>query len=124
MHSMRSPSISRLCLQVGLEEKLDDWSDDRIWSQLSTRLAHDGWELTTGPILDKGITPMRSFVLLRGMAPSPQSGACAVMREPKSCTIELDHWIPLYTFRPLRWALTSGARTTLGTRNVARERQP
>lgn len=62
MHSMRSPSISRLYLQVGLEEKLDDWSDDRIWSQLSTRLAHDGWELTTGPILDKGITPMRSFV--------------------------------------------------------------
>jgi len=62
MHSMRSPSISRLYLQVGLDEELDDWSDDRIWAELSTRLGHEGWELTTGPILDKGITPMRSFV--------------------------------------------------------------
>lgn len=62
MHSMRSPSISRLYLQVGLDDKLDDWSDDRIWSELSTRLGHESWELNTGPILDKGITPMRSFV--------------------------------------------------------------
>jgi len=62
LHSMRSPTIGRLYLQVGLEERLEDWSDDRIWAELSTRLAHDGWELTTGPILDKGITPMRSFV--------------------------------------------------------------
>ncbi|MDQ3735529.1 MAG: 4-hydroxybenzoate 3-monooxygenase, partial [Actinomycetota bacterium] len=43
LHSMRSPSISRLYLQVGLEEQLDDWSDDRIWSELRTRLALDGW---------------------------------------------------------------------------------
>ncbi len=62
MHSMRSPSISRLYLQIGLQEKVEDWSDDRIWSELSIRLAHDGWELITGPILEKGITPMRSFV--------------------------------------------------------------
>ena len=62
MHSMRSPSISRLYLQVGVEERLQDWDDDRIWTELSTRLGHAGWELTTGPILDKGITPMRSFV--------------------------------------------------------------
>ena len=62
LHSMRSPSISRLYLQVGLEEKLEDWSDDRIWSELSIRLALEGWQLTTGPILDKNITPMRSFV--------------------------------------------------------------
>jgi len=62
MHSMRSPTVSRLYLQVGLQEKLDDWDDDRIWAELSTRLGHPDWELTTGPILDKGITPMRSFV--------------------------------------------------------------
>lgn len=62
MHSMRSPSISRLYLQVGLEERLQDWSDDRIWTELSTRLGIEGWTLTTGLILDKGITPMRSFV--------------------------------------------------------------
>ncbi|MGI8722537.1 MAG: 4-hydroxybenzoate 3-monooxygenase [Geodermatophilaceae bacterium] len=62
LHSMRSATISRLYLQVGLEEKVEDWSDDRIWSELSTRLALDGWELTSGPIIDKSITPMRSFV--------------------------------------------------------------
>ena len=62
LHSMRSASISRLYLQVGLEEKLADWPDDRIWSELQTRLALDGWDLTTGPVVDKSITPMRSFV--------------------------------------------------------------
>ncbi|MBA3279711.1 MAG: 4-hydroxybenzoate 3-monooxygenase [Geodermatophilaceae bacterium] len=62
MHSMRSPSISRLYFQVSLDETLQDWSDDRIWTELTTRLAHEGWELTTGPVLDKSITPMRSFV--------------------------------------------------------------
>jgi len=62
LHSMRATTITRLYLQVGLEERLDDWDDDRIWAELSTRLGHPGWELTTGPILDKGITPMRSFV--------------------------------------------------------------
>ncbi|MDQ3717373.1 MAG: 4-hydroxybenzoate 3-monooxygenase [Actinomycetota bacterium] len=62
MHSMRSRSISRLYFQVSLDETLQDWPDDRIWTELTTRLAHEGWELTTGPVLDKSITPMRSFV--------------------------------------------------------------
>ncbi len=62
MHSMRSPTLSRLYLQVGVEERSQDWPDDRIWTELSTRLAHEGWNLTTGHILDKSITPMRSFV--------------------------------------------------------------
>ncbi len=62
LHSMRSPSISRFYLQVGLDERIEDWPDDRIWDELRTRLAHDGWELTSGPVLDKSITPMRSFV--------------------------------------------------------------
>ncbi|MBA3294767.1 MAG: 4-hydroxybenzoate 3-monooxygenase [Geodermatophilaceae bacterium] len=62
MHSMRSASISRLYLQVGLDQKLEDWSDDRIWTELTTRLGLDGWTLTTGPILDRSITPMRSNV--------------------------------------------------------------
>ncbi len=62
LHSMRSPSISRFYLQVGLDELLEDWSDDRIWDELRARLAHHDWELTAGPVLDKSITPMRSFV--------------------------------------------------------------
>lgn len=62
MHSMRSASVSRLYLQVGVTEKIENWSDDRIWDELATRLHLDGWQLATGPVLDKSITPMRSFV--------------------------------------------------------------
>jgi p-hydroxybenzoate 3-monooxygenase len=60
--SMRSPSVSRLYLQVDPAEKIADWSDDRIWSALSTRLGLDGWSLQTGPVTEKSILPMRSFV--------------------------------------------------------------
>jgi p-hydroxybenzoate 3-monooxygenase len=60
--SMRSPQVSRLYLQVAPEEEIADWSDARIWDELHARLAHDGWTLREGPVTDKSITPMRSFV--------------------------------------------------------------
>jgi len=62
MHSMRSDHVSRLYLQVHPDEVIESWSDDRIWTALSTRLGIDGWELESGPTLEKSITPMRSFV--------------------------------------------------------------
>ncbi|MYW92582.1 4-hydroxybenzoate 3-monooxygenase [Amycolatopsis rubida] len=63
LHSMRSPDVTRLYLQVAPTENLTAWSDDRIWTELSARLAVEGeFTLQEGPILDKGITPMRSFV--------------------------------------------------------------
>jgi p-hydroxybenzoate 3-monooxygenase len=62
LHSMRSPSVSRLYLQVDPAEKIEDWSDDRIWSELATRFALDGWTLETGPVIEKSVLPMRSFV--------------------------------------------------------------
>jgi p-hydroxybenzoate 3-monooxygenase len=64
LHSMRSATVSRFYLQVPNETSLDDWSDDRIWSGLATRLGHgqDGWTLQTGPITDRSVLPMRSFV--------------------------------------------------------------
>src|SRR3954471_17465137 len=62
LYSMRSPTVSRLYLQVRADENVDDWSDDRIWSELQTRMASPGWAINEGPIFDKGITPMRSFV--------------------------------------------------------------
>jgi p-hydroxybenzoate 3-monooxygenase len=62
LHSMRSPTVSRLYLQVAPDEKIQDWSDDRIWNGLATRFALDGWELETGPITEKSVLPMRSFV--------------------------------------------------------------
>jgi p-hydroxybenzoate 3-monooxygenase len=61
--SMRSPEISRLYLQCDPEEDIAHWSDDRIWTELRARMATgDGWALQDGPVLQKGITPMRSFV--------------------------------------------------------------
>ena len=64
LHSLRSPTISRLYLQVDPDESIENWSDDRIWDELQRRfeLPGTGWDLKQGPVLDKGITPMRSFV--------------------------------------------------------------
>ncbi|MBD2898680.1 4-hydroxybenzoate 3-monooxygenase (NAD(P)H) [Actinomadura sp. RB99] len=63
LHSLRSPQVSRLYLQVAPDEDIADWSDARIWEELAARFAtDDGWKLREGPITDKSITPMRSFV--------------------------------------------------------------
>ncbi len=63
LFSMRSASVTRLYLQVAPDEDLDAWSDDRIWSELQTRLAtRDGWRPNEGRITQKGITGMRSFM--------------------------------------------------------------
>ncbi len=62
--SMRSPTISRLYLQCAPDESLEEWPDERIWSELATRLStREGFDLPMGPILQKGVTPMRSFVV-------------------------------------------------------------
>ena len=61
--SMRSPEISRLYLQCEPDEDIHNWPDDRIWEELRTRMAtRGGFVLKDGPVLQKGITPMRSFV--------------------------------------------------------------
>jgi p-hydroxybenzoate 3-monooxygenase len=62
LHSLRSPTVSRLYLQVDTDEDLGGWPDDRIWAELARRFELPGWALATGPVLDKNITPMRSFV--------------------------------------------------------------
>jgi p-hydroxybenzoate 3-monooxygenase len=62
--SMRSPEISRLYLQCEPDEDIAHWPDDRIWRELHARLeTTDGWKLTEGPIIQKGVTGMRSFVI-------------------------------------------------------------
>ena len=63
LHSMRSPEVTRLYLQVRPDENLDEWPDDRIWEELRLRLGLEGWTLNTGEVLEKGITGMRSFVV-------------------------------------------------------------
>ncbi|GII27804.1 4-hydroxybenzoate 3-monooxygenase [Planotetraspora mira] len=63
LHSMRSPEISRFYLQVAADDHIDAWPDERIWAELRTRLETvPGFTLATGEIIEKGITPMRSFV--------------------------------------------------------------
>jgi p-hydroxybenzoate 3-monooxygenase len=62
--SMRSPKISRLYLQCKPDEDLNEWPDARIWEELHKRLAtHDGFALAEGPVIQKGVTGMRSFVV-------------------------------------------------------------
>ncbi|HET9142914.1 4-hydroxybenzoate 3-monooxygenase [Actinophytocola sp.] len=63
LHSMRSPEITRLYLQVAPDERIEEWPDERIWEGLRARLhRRDGFRLNTGPILDKGVTALRSYV--------------------------------------------------------------
>ncbi|HYR43106.1 MAG TPA: 4-hydroxybenzoate 3-monooxygenase [Terriglobia bacterium] len=63
LHSMRTPQIGRLYLQCDPDEDIDTWIDERIWQELQTRLSSEGWKLTEGPVLQKGITGMRSYVV-------------------------------------------------------------
>jgi p-hydroxybenzoate 3-monooxygenase len=61
LFSMRGPQLSRLYLQVAPDEDIEQWSDDRIWDELETRL-QGVRPLQRGKILQKGVTPMRSYV--------------------------------------------------------------
>ncbi|UUC51513.1 4-hydroxybenzoate 3-monooxygenase [Pseudomonas citronellolis] len=64
LSSMRSATRSRYYLQVGLDEKVEDWSDERFWDELKRRLPADAAaRLVTGPSLEKSIAPLRSFVV-------------------------------------------------------------
>jgi p-hydroxybenzoate 3-monooxygenase len=63
LHSMRTPALTRLYLQVAPDEQIGNWPDDRIWDELQRRFeTHDGFRLKRGPVLQKGTTPMHSFV--------------------------------------------------------------
>jgi p-hydroxybenzoate 3-monooxygenase len=63
LHSMRSPTLTRLYLQVALDDSVERWPDERVWAELRTRLSRTaGFELHDGPIADKGVTALRSFV--------------------------------------------------------------
>jgi p-hydroxybenzoate 3-monooxygenase len=62
--TMRTPELSRLYLQVARDEDIANWSDARIWDELRTRTAGGaGWKLSEGPIVQRGITDMRSFAV-------------------------------------------------------------
>jgi p-hydroxybenzoate 3-monooxygenase len=60
--SLRSPELSRYYVQCDPADDADDWPDDRVWSELRVRTALGGWSLDEGPVLEKAVTGMRSFV--------------------------------------------------------------
>jgi p-hydroxybenzoate 3-monooxygenase len=61
--STRSPEVQRMYFQCSPTEKVEDWSDDRIWAEFDARLQrHDGWSLNQGPIIGKTVIGMRSVV--------------------------------------------------------------
>jgi p-hydroxybenzoate 3-monooxygenase len=60
--SLRTRELSRYYLQCAPDEDLSLWPDERIWEELRLRVGLDGWTLEEGPILEKGVTGMRSFV--------------------------------------------------------------
>jgi p-hydroxybenzoate 3-monooxygenase len=62
--SMRSPTRTRYYVQVGAEEQVEDWSDERFWGELKSRLPSEvAARLVTGPSIEKSIAPLRSFVV-------------------------------------------------------------
>ena len=64
LHSMRSPQISRFYLQVDADAQSEDWTEEAIWTELRARLETvPGFALADGPLIEKSITPMRSFVV-------------------------------------------------------------
>jgi p-hydroxybenzoate 3-monooxygenase len=63
LHSMRTPELSRFYIQCDPDDDPDAWSDQQIWDELEARLHREGWKLNRdGPIIEKSVTPMRSFV--------------------------------------------------------------
>jgi p-hydroxybenzoate 3-monooxygenase len=64
LFSMRSPGVTRLYLQCTPDEDLSAWPDDRVWEELCARMrTEDGWAPAAGPVIQKGVTGMRSFVI-------------------------------------------------------------
>ncbi len=62
LHSMRSASVSRLYIQVAVDERLENWPDDRIWEELQVRLGTEGFSLNEGPVFERDLTQIRGFV--------------------------------------------------------------
>ena len=60
--STRSPDVQRMYFQCDPNDEVENWPDDRIWSELQTRVEGDGFRLKEGQIFQKGIIPLRSFV--------------------------------------------------------------
>jgi p-hydroxybenzoate 3-monooxygenase len=61
--SLRGPELSRYYIQCAPDEDVERWSDEQIWAELQQRVGLEGWTLEEGPVLEKGVTGMRSYVV-------------------------------------------------------------
>jgi p-hydroxybenzoate 3-monooxygenase len=61
--SLRNPELSRYYIQCAPDENVERWSDEQIWAELQQRVELEGWTLAEGPVLEKGVTGMRSHVV-------------------------------------------------------------
>jgi p-hydroxybenzoate 3-monooxygenase len=61
--SLRGPELSRYYIQCAPDEDVERWSDEQIWAELQLRVGLEGWTLEEGPVLEKGVTGMRSYVV-------------------------------------------------------------
>jgi p-hydroxybenzoate 3-monooxygenase len=61
--SLRGPELSRYYVQCAPDEDDDAWSDEQIWAELQQRVGLEGWTLEEGPILERLVAPMRSYVV-------------------------------------------------------------
>jgi p-hydroxybenzoate 3-monooxygenase len=62
LQSMRTPTVTRLYLQCDPSDRIEEWPDERIWEELQLRFESGDFRLNEGPIFERAITPMRSFV--------------------------------------------------------------
>jgi p-hydroxybenzoate 3-monooxygenase len=61
--SLRSPKRSRYYIQCAPDDDAERWTDEEIWAELQRRVGLQGWTLAEGPVLEKGVTGMRSYVV-------------------------------------------------------------
>jgi p-hydroxybenzoate 3-monooxygenase len=61
--SLRGPELSRYYIQCAPDEDGDRWSDEQIWAELQERVGLEGWTLEEGPVLERLVAPMRSYVV-------------------------------------------------------------
>jgi 2-polyprenyl-6-methoxyphenol hydroxylase-like FAD-dependent oxidoreductase len=105
----------RLYLQVPPDTDINDWPDDRIWAELAVRLGHgqDDWELTPGPVTDKSVLPMRSYVM------APMRHGRLFLAGDAAHTVPPTGAKGLNLLSQLRWVASSAAGATGLAENYA-----
>jgi p-hydroxybenzoate 3-monooxygenase len=133
LQSMRSPSVTRLYLQCDPAARLDAWPDERIWEELHLRLASADFRLNEGPIFERGITPMRSFVTepmqhgrlyLAGDAvhivpPTGAKGLNLAVADVRVLAVGLERWLRDGDDEPLRRYSDTCLRRVWGTQHFS-----